>query len=467
LDDALTSSSSLSELTLPRILYQPRDAVRALQDRLLEWIIELCYLGHPYYRRTMRRLGLEPVDIRTTTDLQKLPITSKADFMAQPDDFRLAIPELPVEERVLWEVMYTTGTSSGQPAPIYTTTWDHFAYLYHAAQCCDLAGINKTDVIGNALPLTPYPMGVYVRAQSTAAAIGAAIVTANTGRRHPSFPVHRSVDEAIRLFELHRVTVLWGIASFVRRMLLRALDLRADLSSVRICSISGEGTSMEMRREMLELLGQLGAKEPRILNRYGSTEIGSLLECAEGSGWHNPTPEQTFLEVADPDTGARLGNGETGLLLATHLIRRGTVLIRYEVGDIVAMSDEVCPHCGRTSERVVSQPVRTKELTKVKGMLVNLKVLTQELDSTNGLDEYQVIIQHSDPGDPFSMDELMVRAVISRDEDEERVFKEISRRTVTAAQVRPRIVRVAAADIFDPQTETKFQRIVDKRPSTR
>lgn len=459
----MTPSPSFEELTLPDILYRPAAEVRALQDRLLRRTIELCYRGHPYYGRLMRELGLTPDDIRTTDDLVKLPPTSKQTFMEDPEAFRLRVDDLPVEEKVLWEVMYTTGTTSGRPAPIYTTTWDHYAYLLHAARCSEMLGILATDRIANLFPLTAYPMGAYVRAAHTAAATGAAVITVNPGRPHPSFPVHRSLDEAVRMVERHRATVLWGVASFVRRLLVRAKELGADFSTVRLCSITGEATSRAMREDMRLRLLDLGAPDPLVLNRYGSTEAGSFLECAEGSGWHNPSPDQIFQEVVDPETGQRLPDGERGLLLITHLIRRGTVLLRYALGDIVALTHDPCPQCGRTSERIVSQPVRTRDMVKVKGMLVNLDLLQHELDSVRGLDEYQVVLQKSDPNDPFSMDEMVLKVAAS-DNERERVVEEAVRRTVAATQVRPRVVVVPANEIYNPAQSPKLRRVVDLRP---
>ena len=458
-------TAAFGELTLPDLLSRPRAEVRALQDRLLRRTIALCHRGHPHYQRVMRERGLAPADVQTTDDLVKLPITSKQDFMADPEAFRLQLPDLPPEERILREVMYTTGTTSGRPAPIYTTTWDHYAFLFQAARCSDILGLRDTDVIANVFPLTPFPMGAYVRADAIAAANGAAIVTVNPGRPSPSFPVHRGLDEAVRTVERHRATIIWGVASFVRRMLIRANELGADFSCVRMCSITGEVTSKAMREDMRRRLADLGSTAARILNRYGSTEmIAGMLECVEGSGWHNPAPDQMFLEIVDPETGRRVGNGERGLVLMTHLIRRGTVLLRYAVGDVVAMTDEPCPHCGRTAERLVTQPARTGDLVKIKGMLVNLDLLQEELDAVRGLEEYQIVIQKSDPADPFSMDELVLR-LAANDGAAQAVAREGAERTAAAAQVQPRLEIVRRDEIFDPTKSPKLQRIVDRRPT--
>ena len=71
-----TGRADLS-FTLPDLLRQPQEKVRALQDRLLKETIELCYKYHPFYRDLMTREKLEPRHIQNCDDLQRLPVTTK------------------------------------------------------------------------------------------------------------------------------------------------------------------------------------------------------------------------------------------------------------------------------------------------------------------------------------------------------------------------------------------------------
>ena len=43
-----------------------------------------------------------------------------------------------------------------------------------------------------------------------------------------AFDIRRSIDDAVRMIDMHRATILWGVPSFVRRVLLRAKELGAD-----------------------------------------------------------------------------------------------------------------------------------------------------------------------------------------------------------------------------------------------
>lgn len=462
----MTSSCgrAVSRFSLPDILRQPGTAVRALQDRLLSETVELCYNAHPFYGALMRRAGLEPRHLRSCDDLVRLPVSTKSDFLADPEAFQLRGDHLPADFTTLWKVIYTTGTTSGRPAPIFVTAFDYYNYLYVCERHQDLVGLRADDHIANLFPLTPFPMGAYGRALDEAAAVGAMMFCAHTGRDASVIPVHRSLDDAVKLIETHRATVLWGVAGFVRRVLIRAAELSADFRSVRLAMITGEASSVAMRDDMSRRMSELGCAGSQVVNRYGSTEKGvSMVECEPGSGFHSLAPDQIFHEVVDPDTGARVGDGTPGMLAFSHLLRRGTVFLRYQVGDRVTMTSEPCPHCGRTSPRITSQPVRTGDIVKIKGTLVNLQALKNFLEEQPSIDEYQIVIRPKLAADPMSGDELLIRVA-------ERPLEGGACRHDALREQIERHVHLSVAvesasrdDIFDPTISAKPRRVVDLR----
>ena len=449
--------------SLPNLLYQPLEDVRALQDRLLARTIALCYEGHPYYARVMRQHGLEPRDIRSCEDLARLPPTSKEDFLDDPDAFVLSHPDLDEDERTLWKTMYTSGTTTGRPAPIRITTRDHYSYMWACRQRGDLVPIEPTDTIASLFPLTKFPMGAYARAPDEAAAVGAGIVFGLTGRAGDIFDVHQGLDDAVAHVARHRATILWGVASFIRCVLIRAGKLGADFSSVRMTMITGEATSAAMRADMRRRMREIGCGDDLLVNRYGSTEQGSsMVECEEGSGFHSLAPDQIFHEVLDPDTGVRLPDGEAGELAFTHLIKRGTVLLRYLIGDLVAIDHDPCPHCGRTSPRVASNLTRSGDLVKVRGMLVNLRALKDVLEAHPEIAEYQIVLRPQDQDDAFSMDELLLRLAPSS-APSDALASHVGDDIAARLHLRPAIEWATDDQLFDPTRAAKPQRVVDLR----
>lgn len=443
------------------IFTQPIAAIERMQSEKLQRMLDLCARGHPYYRRRWAEAGIDVRTIRSVEDLQRLPLTPKKDLMAEPESFRLQLPDLPLHERVLWEVIYTTG-STADPTPVYNTTHDYHAYVFQSRRLAEISGIRDIDVIANLFPLTQAPMGAFVRSATNAYAAGASIFAALPGAPFGGFDVHRPLDYAVRSIEIHRATILWGVPSFVRRVLLRALEAGADFGSVRMCAITGEASSRAMREDLRRCLRELGAQGTTIFDRYGSTEMGAFAQCREDGDWHNPAPEIQYHEVVNPETGRRLPDGERGALAVTYLDRRGTVLIRFLVGDIVSIDRRSCPACGRQGDRIVGPVVRTKDLVKVKGMLINPAVLLQALESLAAIDEFQIVVKRQDDRDPLSMDELLVR-VASNAADRDALAREIIARVEQAVHVRPRVEHATADAIYQAGQQTKATRFVDRR----
>ncbi len=441
------------------LLHQPDAAIRAVQGERLRTMLALCARGHDFYRRRWAQSGIAASQVASLDDIALLPLTTKHDLMAEPEAFRLRVPDLPLEERALWEVIHTTG-STADPVPVYTTTHDYHAYLFQAQRVAAIAGITDRDVIANLFPLTPAPMGAFLRSSANAFAAGAAVVAALPGAPFGRFGIQRPLDDAVRLVERHRATLLWGVTSYVRRLLIRAAELRADFSRVRMCAVTGEASSPAMRDDIRRRMRALNAAGAIVFDRYGSTEMGGLAQCREDGDWHNPAPEILYLEAVDPDTGRAVPPGARGALAITHLDRRGTVLLRFLVGDMVSVTRDPCPHCGRGGERVVGPVVRTRDLIKVKGMLINPALLLESLSAIDGIEEFQVVVQRQDPQDTLSMDELVVR-IATLSADVAALKDRAATATVTAVGVRPRVEIANQAEFHGDRA--KLQRFVDAR----
>ncbi|MFN0303560.1 MAG: phenylacetate--CoA ligase family protein [Burkholderiales bacterium] len=442
------------------VLRQSEAAIERIQNERLRRMLDLCARGHSYYQRRWAEACIDIASIRGVADLERLPLTPKLDLMSDPERFRLQVRELPLHERILWDVGYTTG-STGDPTPVYNTTHDYHAYLFQSRRVAEISGMRSSDVIANLFPLTAAPMGAFVRSAANAYAMGATIFAALPGAPIGSFGVQRPMEDAIDLIVSHRATILWGIPSFVRRVLLRAIERGADFTSVRMCALTGEATTPALREDLRRCLRELRAAGTIMFDRYGSTEMGAFAQCAEEGHWHNPAPEIQYHEVVDPDTGRRLPDGERGALAATHLDRRGTVLVRFLVGDTVGIVHGACPVCGRFGDRIVGPVVRTKDLVKVKGMLINPALLLDALNAITGMQEVQVIIRREKTDDPFSPDEMLVRVAVDGDHDA--IQSQVIACAQAAVQVRPRVEFAVASDLYDPARDTKAVRFKDER----
>ena len=235
-------------------------------------------------------------------------------------------------------------------------------------------------MVANLFPLGTVPHQGFLSATWGAQAIGAKLISVLTGREYGNFKVRRSLDDALRLVERHKATIIWGITTFVRRFVVRAQERGADLSSVRMAMVMGEPCPPGMREDIRARLESLGCSNPAISNGYGFTEMQApAMECVEQGPRHIAAPDQFHFEVVDIESGEATSDGTPGLLLMSHLNRRGTVLLRYRVGDIVAMERDECGSCGRTGPRFTSDPYRADGMVKIKGTLVDPQALHNRL----------------------------------------------------------------------------------------
>src|SRR5262245_27928265 len=428
--------------------------------------------AHPFYRQRFRALGIDTNDILALDDLARLPLTGKDDYIADPEAFRLRADDLPAdfgaEERVIWDIAYTTGTTAGRPSPFYNTTHDAYAVWDQARRCNEAEGLCASDRVANLYPIADFPTGAFLSVVRSTMILGLPVVHGLTGSATSEFKVRNALPEALDRIVALRPTVLWGVPSFIRRFLDEARQRAADFSDVRLVITSGEPVGAALRAELRGQLARLGAASVQIRARYAFTEMqGGLVQCAEDAVPQNLAPDLYYLEVVDPDTGRRLPDGESGALAITHLHRRGTVLLRYLVGDLVALSRAPCPLCGRDGERVVTTPRRTGRLVKCRGMLVNTDLIAEALSAMPGIGQFQIVFAREDrPGD---MDRLVVR--IERDEadgvaaDSSAPLRdEVSRRLRAAVALRPDVEFVRRGALYDERA-IKAKRVLDLRPT--
>jgi phenylacetate-CoA ligase len=423
------------------------DGVRA---KRLRRTLAAVAAAHPFYRARLRELRIEAGDIRSLDDLAALPLTQKDDFIADPEAFRLRPDDLPAdfsaEERVLWDVAYTTGTTSGKPSPFYNTAHDAYAIWDQARRCNEAEGLDAGDRVANLYPLAGFPTGAFLSVVRSGMVVGFSVAHGLTGAANSEFKVRNSLSEAVATIARFRPTVLWGVPSFIRRFLDEAGRRGADLSDVRRIVTSGEPVPAALRAELREQLARLGAASVQIRARYAFTEMqGGLVQCAEDAEPQNLCPDFYCLEVVDPATGRSLPDGESGMLASTHVHRRGTVLLRYLVGDVVTLARAPCPHCGRVGERVVATPRRTGSLVKCRGMLVNTELILDTLSAMAGLGEFQIVFAGAER--PGAMERLVIR--IERDKDADALLREeVTQRVREAVSLRPEVEFVARGTLY-------------------
>jgi phenylacetate-CoA ligase len=441
----------------PEQLRQVReDAFARTMDRI--------FAAHPYYKRVFKECGLERGDIRSLRDLDKIPITTKADFMAAPREFCMG-PEgaLDDSETVVWQTMYTTG-SSGAPSPFVMTSYDYVSTLAQKRNMLRIRGVTEKDSLLSLFPLTVYPHGAFLGGVNTSPAFSIPVTIALPGRendRHPE--IGSRLDDVVAIAGRTNATIIQGVPTYIRKVIARAQELDVKLPAARQIWVTGEGLGDQARADLIARLKLLGARDPEVNVAYGLSEIqGGLVECAHGFGYHNPSPDQFLFECVDPETKAAAAADAEGLILLSHLDRRGTVLLRYAVGDIACVSSERCPNCNMLTERIVSMPHRFDGLVKIKGMLVNPQLLVDAIMGQPDVVEFQAFVDKEDPTDGLSMDRLRIKLVPKADADID-VHTRIRDRVRRAISVTPLIEITTSEDPALKNRGWKTKPLIDLR----
>ena len=285
--------------------------VRLFQEKILRQNLSRVANQHPVYSKIIRENNLDISSIATFSDLNRIfPITTKESFLSNPTDFVLSPDSLNPKDYLVWDVTYTAGTS-GQPAPVYQTTFDFKALLFAQKRMAGLRGMTASDKIFNLYPLAPYPHGGWIRPSQAAAVIGASAVVGMSGSTSSVFPIIRRFEEVVDLVASSNPSVLWGVPSYVLKIL-RELERRnLKVPELRLINVSGEPCGPSLRRNLQESAASITNNQVYISDSLGATELQfSLVECPNGTSFHNPVPEIAHVSVIDED-GQEVEDGQT------------------------------------------------------------------------------------------------------------------------------------------------------------
>ena len=187
--------------------------LRELQEHNLRRQLELAAHFSPYYREVFKRERVDAEKIGKLEDLERLPVTSKEAYLDNPLSFLLAI-DPPDALDATYEITYTSGTTTGAPAPFFNASYDMYNISLQMRRMAEICGMTPEDTVLNLFPYGNLPHVGFYRTIHFASSVGMRLVNAMVGRDMPGFPLHRSMDEALGLAETHRVSVLAGEGRF-------------------------------------------------------------------------------------------------------------------------------------------------------------------------------------------------------------------------------------------------------------
>lgn len=420
-----------------------RAEIEALQLARLQDTVCRVYEKVQPYREKMDAAGVKPDDIRTLSDLKRLPFVTKQDMR---DNYPFGLFAVPKDELV--RIHASSGTT-GKPTVVGYTKRDLDVWTETVSRIAALGGATRQDVaqICFGYGMFTGALGLHYGLEK----IGAAMVPSSTG----------NTEKQIMYMKDFGTTLLVATPSYALRIAEVAMQMGIDPKTglnVKIGLLGSELLTEAMRTEMHKLWGD----EMLVTSNYGMSELngpGVSGECEYLCGMH--INEDFFIpEIIDPKTGEVLSPGEKGELVITCIYKEALPLIRYRTKDITRLIYEPCK-CGRTTVRMENLDGRTDDMLKIRGVNVFPSQIEEVL---LGIDQigphYEIIVTRKD-----HTDRLEIRVELADPVDEFRKLQELEQK------IRHKLRMVLGLDakirLESPNTlqrfEGKAQRIKDLR----
>ena len=326
-----------------------RADMEALQLERLKYIVRYCYDHVKLYHDRFDENGISPDKIKTLSDIQYIPPTTKDDMR---DHYPFGLFAVPRKEVV--RIHASSGTT-GKPTVVGYTKNDLSMWSENMARLIAAAGVTEEDIaqICFGYGLFTGALGLHYGLER----LGAAVVPSSSGNS----------EKQIMLMKDFGTTTLIATPTYALYLgeLAKELGYTREDFRLRIGLFGSEGCTTELRAKIEENLGLFAT------DNYGMSELmgpGVSGECHLRCGMH--INEDHFLaEIVDPQTLEAKGEGETGELVVTTLTKECLPLLRYRTRDLTRIVKTPC-ECGRTTARMDKVMGRSDDMLKIKGVNV-------------------------------------------------------------------------------------------------
>lgn len=390
-----------------------------------------------FYAKRLK--NIDPEDIQSQADFEKLPFSEKADLR---DAYPLGLSAVPASEIVR---IHSSSGTTGTPCIIPYTKKDVEDWAELFRRCYEIAGITKDDRIHITSGYGLWTAGIGF--QLGAEKLGAMAIPMGPG----------NTDKQIQFMKDMGSTVLCATSSYAL-LLAEEIEKRKCRDRIKLTKgvIGSERWGPKMRARIASELGV------ELFDIYGLTEVygpGIAINCEYETGMHY-FDDFLYFEVIDPKTGKVLPDGELGELVITTLQKEGAPLIRYRTHDLTRIipDDVPCP-CGRKLPRIDVILGRTDDMVKVKGVNIFPGQVEDVLKDIEGASsEYQIFIDHENGKDKIT---LFVETPLKTKKARRALEKTIKDRIKSVINVGVVPMAVEIGDL--PRSEKKTTRVFDYR----
>ena len=426
----------------PDIETMSREDLQARQLERLQALVKRVYEKIPFYKESFDKAGVNPADIKSLSDLTKLPFTVKQDMR---DAYPFGLFAVPRKDVV--RVHCSSGTTGTATVVGYTQNdldnWgDCFARALYGAGC----GPDSALQIAYGYGLFTGGLGAHYGGERA----GCTVLPMSTG----------NTKRQVRLMKDFDVDCLCCTPSYALNIAEVAEEEGYDPREFPIHAgiLGAEPCSEATRAEIEQKMGI------QVYDIYGLSEVmgpGVACECEQQHGLH-VCEDQFIIEILDPKTLQPVPDGEWGEVVFTTLCKECSPLVRYRTRDISRILVGEC-ECGRTFRRMDRIAGRTDDMMILRGVNVFPSQIEEEIVSFPEIaPQYQLILTTKGTLDHA---ELRVETVPEFPFDEIRRLEKLKKDLQKALKENLQIA--VDVKIVEPKTieraEGKAKRIIDMR----
>jgi phenylacetate-CoA ligase len=325
-----------------------RDEIHNLQSARLVKMVNRVYHSVEFYRKKMQQLGLEPGDIESINDLNKLPFTTKNDLR---DNYPFGLFAVPQSEVV--RIHASSGTT-GKATVVGYTRKDIDLWQECVARVLAMAGVGSNDKIQVAYGYGLFTggLGLHYGAEN----LGATVIPMSTG----------NTQKLITMMQDFGATAIACTPSYLLHIA-ETLEEAGLIDKIQLkAAICGAEPWTENMRKEIETKLHIKAYDI-----YGLSEIlgpGVAADCEYHKGLH--VYEDHFVpEIINSDTLEPCKEGEVGELVFTTITKEAFPLFRYRTKDLTSITYDKCD-CGRTLARIDRFKGRSDDMLIIRGVNV-------------------------------------------------------------------------------------------------
>lgn len=327
----------------------------------------------PYYRDCFSRLDFNPQNVSSLADLDKLPLLTKTIIRTEGDRMKSEVAK--------GLARFNTGGSSGEPLIFFigTERVSHdVAAKWRATRWWGVdIGDPEIVVWGSPIELSAQDRLRQWRDRLMRTQL------------LPAFQMSEAkLDEFIATIARTRPRMLFGYPSSISLLARHAEKRGQSMSSlgIKVAFVTSERLYEEQRIVISRVFGC------PVANGYGGRDAGFIAHECPAGGMHL-TAEDIIVEIVDRD-GHVLAPGQVGEIVVTHLATSDFPFIRYQTGDMGALSARLCG-CGRGLPILEEIQGRTTDfVVAADGTVMHGLALIYPIRDLPGVAAFKVI-QHS------------------------------------------------------------------------